>query len=322
MKRVYILLTTLLILVFSIYDLNASSNSKVIVKTSNLNVDTLNQLRLINKQIIQLEQQLQLLETKHISTKRNEYKPFFLDLLEEKNGDALNSPIFVPGGYPKPIMQENAPVVNESKLSDKKDGEGNKNNDQVNQDSKDYLADGGGDHAYNDTDNSSQPYYYPPNNSTDVKVVFSVSSDYSYYVCENHDDCSDSSGKSIDPNPYHNASVQNIEIHLEGNGIGSYDRIQFCDNKFSKSGNVIGLDKDNGFVINDASIVINDNPKRGGYVPQYNYDVAVAYAILSKSDSPSTTKNIQFSFPASNCTKEGDNLSCILLAGKDHTVNL
>ncbi|WP_395946844.1 hypothetical protein [Caedibacter taeniospiralis] len=224
--------------------------------------------------------------------------------------EAMNSPIFLPGGAPapegynsqSPKQQTDAPTPSD-KPTEGTDAE---------------SKDGQTASVSSSSSNPNSPYsnnyggspYYPKNSSTKFQATFSaVNSSYGYGIAKEG---------NLFINPLTNASsTRAISLKITGNASGSsstYNSIKFCNANFSVCNSALSMSNNTTNITSDqlvgdnssytlTSLTISSNTA--------NYQVARLYAQIVNTSN--TTTNISFSFPVSSCSSatNGD-LSCSL----------
>ena len=228
--------------------------------------------------------------------------------------EAMNSPIFVAGGAPRPANKSNysPPYRNNNKAGDNKDNPYNakdgKTSDKASSDTNDTSSTSSSSSYGNPYSNSNynNNNYYPSNNSSNFKATISSNNgNYSYTVANSGNDFI---------SPFVNASSdKSLRIKFTGKsngGIATYTKIQFCNPQYASCADSQGM--------SDSGITIS-NDILAGYAGSYqessvsgfdgNYFLGKVYAKIT--DSNNNTSNIQFIFPAANCSKGGsNNLNC------------
>ncbi|WP_162896628.1 hypothetical protein [Cysteiniphilum halobium] len=229
--------------------------------------------------------------------------------------EAMNSPIFLPGGAPIPEgynggganqqkQQQASTQNNKNKSADDATQTKNQNNDSTSGSLSNY------NNPYSNNYNNYSGGSYFPNTSTKFQATFSsVNSSYSYGIAKENNTFVD---------PFANISDSDkISLKITGNSSGSnstYNSIKFCNANFttcnsvlSMSGNTRNLTS-NQLVGGSSSYSLTSLSFNG---TSANYQVARLYAQITNSSS--ITTNISFSFPVSNCTvADSGDLSCSL----------
>ncbi|WP_440616610.1 hypothetical protein [Cysteiniphilum sp. 6C5] len=221
--------------------------------------------------------------------------------------EAMNSPIFLPGGAPIPEgyndrykdqqkQQQPSTQDNKDKSADDAAKAKNQNNDSASTSSSDY------NNPYSNYNNSSGGYY-PSNSTTNPLLQFSPQQDKYTYTIAN---TSNTDGIS----PFNEASSSN-SIKISFN-LSTYNRISFCtSSSFSDCSQTFSLP----VTITDKSTITNIS-----YTPQAvsgqpsgsKYYIANLYVQLTNTNNANSKRTSTISFPI-NCTVQSDanaNLSC------------
>ena len=225
--------------------------------------------------------------------------------------EAMNSPIFLPGGAPMPEgyknrykdqqkQQQPSTQDNKDKSTDDDTQTKNQNNDSTSSSSSNY------NNPYNNYSGGS----YFPNTSTKFQATFSsVNSSYSYGIAKE--------GNAF-INPFANVSDSNaISLKVTGNSSGSnstYTSIKFCNSNFTTCNSALSISSNTTNITSDQLVGGSSSYSLTSLTfngTAANYQVARLYAQITNNSS--TTTNISFSFPVSNCTvADSSDLSCSL----------
>ncbi|WP_100551125.1 hypothetical protein [Caedibacter taeniospiralis] len=229
--------------------------------------------------------------------------------LSPMDREAMNSPIFLPGGAPAPEGYKSQSPKQQTDALTPSD----KSTEGTDAESKDGQT----ANVSSNSSNANSPYnnyggspYYPKNSSTKFQATFSaVNSSYSYGIAKEG---------NLFINPLTNASSTHaISLKITGNASGSsstYNSIKFCNANFSACNSALSMSSNTTNLTSDqlvggsssyalTSLTIGSNTA--------NYQVARLYAQIVNTSN--TTTNISFSFPVSSCSSatNGD-LSCSL----------
>ena len=218
--------------------------------------------------------------------------------LSEDDKSAQSSPIFTPGGAPRPVPQERPPVrPSPSARDNKKDSDKDKPDSGENStpdDSADATSDSGAGSSLPDNNSYNNPSYPPPSSSTGtttLKATFKPSSGaYKYSI------------KATEDNPFTGVADNHLKLTVNGS---VYTKMALCtDKSYTNCQEAKAL-----------PWAISTKPDNVYYLEQIidklTLQVPYISAQLTKKDG--STQNIQFLFYKSSlCTKGGDNLSCTI----------
>ncbi|WP_119344190.1 hypothetical protein [Facilibium subflavum] len=313
MKSVFVIFVSVLFCILGYA--NADQASAVKVQTEDKTQQQLNQLKQINQEIAELSASLSQLE------KENKKKPLAKKqsaqaLLSPMDLQAMNSPIFLPGGAPVPLDINRNTNTRQQSSQDNKDNP-YKNKDQS--DSDKSPDDQSTNSTSSDTLNNNYGTgggYYPYNTSSSFKATFTPQNSYSYVIAN-------TDNTAI--NPFAGVASNNITIKLSGNST-TYTQIQFCDSSYATCNDKQDLSS-NSITISTPTTAISSTV--GGYVSKSltvnsttdTYYVGTVYAKLYTSSSDTSPTNVQFSFPVVNCSQSDSDLSCSLTDSTSTTIN-
>lgn len=224
--------------------------------------------------------------------------------------EAMNSPIFLPGGAPMPEgyndrytdqqkQQQPNTQDNKDKSADDAAKAKNQSNDSASTSSSNY------NNPYSNYNNYSGGYY-PSNSTTNPLLQFSPQQDKYTYTIANTNNNAD--GVS----PFNEASSSN-SIKISFN-LSTYNRISFCtSSSFDDCSQTFSLP----VTITDKSTITNIS-----YTPQAvsgqssgsKYYIANLYVQLTNTNNANSKRTSTISFPI-NCTAQSDanaNLSCTI----------
>ncbi len=219
--------------------------------------------------------------------------------------EAMNSPIFLPGGAPMPEgyknrykdqqkQQQPSTQDNKDKSADDAAQTKNQNNDSTSSSSSNY----------NNPYNNYSGGYYPSTSTSNPLLQFSPQQESYTYTIANINNNAD--GIS----PFNEASSSN-SIKISYN-LSTYNRISFCtSSSFSDCSQTFSLP----VTITDKSTITNIS-----YTPQTisgqpsgsKYYIANLYVQLTNTNNANSKRTSTISFPI-NCTAQSDanaNLSC------------
>lgn len=229
--------------------------------------------------------------------------------------EAMNSPIFLPGGAPMPEgyndrysnQQQPAQAAtdnNKDKSSDDDAQTKSQNNDSTSSSSSNY------NNPYSNNYNNYSGGSYFPSTSTKFQATFSsVNSSYSYDIAKE--------GNAF-INPFANISGSNaVSLKITGNSSGSsstYTSIKFCNSNFTTCNSALSMSSNTTNITSDQLVSGSSSYSLTSLTfngTAANYQVARLYAQITNSSS--TTTNISFSFPVANCAvADSGDLSCSL----------
>ena len=282
------------------------------------------ELHSINEEILRLSETLKAISDKTVAAQVPEksvlqYSPF--------DRQAMASPIFLPGGAPKPLDMLSGTIQSNREVSNLPSGNADKSEaSEADKADESQTSDNSSDSAnpYDNMNNNDGGYYPYNSTSATFKASFSpASTPYNYEMATTSND---------KINPLANVAGNNLTITLSGTST-SYYSISFCSADYTNCGDQQAF-SNNAITLSSADTAISDDTK-GGYVStsitpsgastSTNYWQGVIYAYLYSSSSDDSPAKVQFSFPAANCVvdeSDASKIDCSLTSSTSSKINI
>ncbi len=276
------------------------------------------QLQKINQEIEALTQSLKLIQLSKPNVATPQMPKTIQNLLP-LDREAMNSPIFVPGGAPI-SDQSNNPYSQQTSVDKSTENSDNpylnkdQNSEQDQKIANDTLSSGSNSSYSNPYNNTNYGGYYPissTSSSTKFQATLKAvnSKGYVYGIAKENNAFID---------PFANISSDNaINLRIIGSSSGTsptYTSIKFCNQNYVNCGSALTMSSNATNLSTDqltggsssyalTSITVDGKAS--------NYQIARLYAQIT--NSVNTTTNISFSFPISSCqSAQNSDLICML----------